>query len=451
MNPIYIRGFVVVLFLSMPSLASAQDVIEFLSGAKVEGKVTTIDAQGKQVTFEAVIGGKSFPRVYGYDRIHAVQYQGKRYVINEKVDTPTTPVRRPTTPAASTPSGNSSTPRPTTSGRAASDINAAIADAGRTLPDWFESTRLDFPPGLDLSWPEKPPGGWNNQKNVGQYIWDVINPNPTRWREGVRLMHHLITLHENNPDVKLRATKELARMHFELLQDYPRAAYWYLQAGVGKGGQYDSSDNAAHLAECYFRMGNPKMAADLMNRLPLTYAILKLWGDMGDTAKCVQMAIASAPNSSFPPLNYLVAGDAYRVAGDYKNALAAYQKVVQESQKPPQQPRNDKIRQRAQASIAALQALAAFDLNRVPDGTYRANSVGYEGPVDVEVTVAGNRIEAVKVTQHKEKQFYSSITDTTAKIVSKQGVIGVDATSGATITSEAIINASVKALASGTP
>ena len=61
--------------------------------------------------------------------------------------------------------------------------------------------------------------------------------------------------------------------------------------------------------------------------------------------------------------------------------------------------------------------------------------------------MAGGRIEAVRVVHHKEKQFYSAIDDTTRKIVQRQGVKGVDATSSATITSNAIINASAKALA----
>ena len=71
------------------------------------------------------------------------------------------------------------------------------------------------------------------------------------------------------------------------------------------------------------------------------------------------------------------------------------------------------------------------------------------GPLHVAVVVKSARIESVKVTQHTEKQFYSAITDTTARIIDKQGVKGVDMTSGATITAEAIVNATAKALAGG--
>jgi uncharacterized protein with FMN-binding domain len=41
------------------------------------------------------------------------------------------------------------------------------------------------------------------------------------------------------------------------------------------------------------------------------------------------------------------------------------------------------------------------------------------------------------------------MTDTPAKIIAKQSVQGIDATSNATITSEAIINATAKVLSSG--
>ena len=100
---------------------------------------------------------------------------------------------------------------------------------------------------------------------------------------------------------------------------------------------------------------------------------------------------------------------------------------------------------RAQANIEAIKLVELLDLKRVPDGTYRDSSIGYNGPVHVEVQVANGRIANVKVVKHEEKQYYSSITDTCQQMILKQGAKGVDATSGATITSEAILNAGLKA------
>ncbi len=55
----------------------------------------------------------------------------------------------------------------------------------------------------------------------------------------------------------------------------------------------------------------------------------------------------------------------------------------------------------------------------------------------------------MKVTRHREKQYYASLTDTPARIIKKQSLKGISATTGATLTSEAIINATAKALAGG--
>jgi len=68
----------------------------------------------------------------------------------------------------------------------------------------------------------------------------------------------------------------------------------------------------------------------------------------------------------------------------------------------------------------------------------------------VAVTVRNHRITNVKVTRHVEKQYYSSLTDIPNQIIAKQSVRGIDATSSATITAEAIINAVAKALVQAT-
>ena len=102
---------------------------------------------------------------------------------------------------------------------------------------------------------------------------------------------------------------------------------------------------------------------------------------------------------------------------------------------------------RATASLEAIKLFDLLDLKKVPDGVYTASSMGYETQVEVEVTMKAGRIEDAKVTKHHEKQFYASVTETPARIIAKQSVKDVDATSRATITSEAIINATAKALA----
>jgi uncharacterized protein with FMN-binding domain len=237
----------------------------------------------------------------------------------------------------------------------------------------------------------------------------------------------------------------LGRMYFNLLEDYPRAAFWWQKAGVARGAGEDPVAGV-HLAECYWRMGNRAMAVELLGQLPLTYPTIKLWADLGETGKALQIAEAGARSGS-ADIAYLYAGDACRVAGQLSKALQYYQKVLAQEATGKAAGHVNRSQNRARANIEAIKLFELSDLSRVPDGTYQASSLGYEAQVGVEVVVRDGRLQSVRVTQHREKQYYSALTDTPRKLVAKQGVKGVDATSGATITSEAIINATAKALA----
>src|SRR5579872_2658248 len=121
------------------------------------------------------------------------------------------------------------------------EVYTLIEKLGRTPPEWYAKTPLDYPKTLDLSWPERPQPPWNNQKNVGQYVWDVINPNPARWPEGIKLMHHLLTVHKDDKATQERAMLNLGRMYHDLLEDYARAAFWYRKVGAENVEEFPSS------------------------------------------------------------------------------------------------------------------------------------------------------------------------------------------------------------------
>jgi uncharacterized protein with FMN-binding domain len=167
-----------------------------------------------------------------------------------------------------------------------------------------------------------------------------------------------------------------------------------------------------------------------------------LWAELGEHDRALQMAERHARQY---PTAYLTCGDICRHAGRYDEALAHYQKVaaLKDREKFGRAIYNAKDR------MLGLQAERAFDLSRIRDGTYTAQSLGYAGLLEVAVTVKNRRITAVKVIRHEEKQYYSSLTDIPRQIVEKQSIKEIDATSGATITAEAIITASAKALARG--
>ena len=226
------------------------------------------------------------------------------------------------------------------------------------------------------------------------------------------------------------------------MQDHARAAFWWRKAGVDQGDGYG---RGVHLAECYWRLGNKQMAVALIEKLPPQFEAIKLWADMGEPAPCAGHRRAE-PKGPAADVALIYAGDACRVAGQYQQALQYYEQLLalpvgHASQGPHRAEPAPRGRQHR-----GDQALRHARLRRVPDGTYRSAQPGLRGRRAGRGGRQGGRIESVRVTEHREKQFYSSMTDTPRKIIEKQGVKGIDATSGATITSEAIINATAKAL-----
>ena len=331
--------------------------------------------------------------------------------------------------------------------RTRAEVEALIRNVGSTSPEWWDSVEPRYPKTLDLSWPLKPVGKWNAQKNVGQFIWDIINPNPGRWKEGVKLVHRLMISNKNDPTKLTRSMSTLGRMFHDLLEDWARAAFWW-RMSASRGGQY----NPLGLAHCYWKLGNKSMAVEILSRYGRDYtrhgAIIKLWAEMAEFDKAIRLAEEKA-RTGMADVGYLTAGDVCRLGGDYKRALVYYQKALAASGTNGREKDFQHNVERARANIQAIKCFDALDLSQIPDGAYQAASLAYAGQLHVEVIVKGGRIESVRVAKHKERQFYSALTDTPKQIIDRQSVKGVDAVTGATMTSEAIINATAKALASG--
>lgn len=333
----------------------------------------------------------------------------------------------------------------TPAARTRAEVEALIKEVGAKPPEWWNSVTPRYPKTLDLNWPLKPVGDWNANRNVGQFIWDIINPNPSRWKEGVKLVHQLMIRHKNNPTKLTRSMNTLGRMFHDLLGDWARAAFWW-RMSARRGGQF----NPLGLAHCYWKLGNKEMAVEILSQYRGDYtrhgAVIKFWAEMGEFEKAIRLAEEKA-RSGMADVGYLTAGDACRLAGDYDRALSYYEKAAAARTSNGREGDFKRNIERARANIQAIRCFDALDVSRVPDGTYKAGSTAYAGELHVAVTVRSKRIESVKITEHKERQFYSAFTDTPNQIIAKQSVKGVDAVTGATMTSEAIINATAKALA----
>jgi len=319
------------------------------------------------------------------------------------------------------------------------EVQALIKKIGSTPPEWFKDTPLKYPKTLDLSWPPDPGGPWDPSRNIGQFIWTSINENEGRWKEGIRFLHHVLVVNQKDPAVVTKTMGALAYMYHNLHQDWARAAFWWQKAG---------ETDKVELAHCYFKLGSKAMAIEILDEWPADYtrhcSVARHWSEIGENEKALAMALETARHT--PDVGFLAAGDICRTAGRTKDALAYYEKALAAAEGG----RDLKqTKDRAQASIDAIKLVDTLDIKRVPDGVYRDSSIGYNGPVEVEVRVTRGKVSGVKVVRHEEKQYYSSITDTCQQMILKQGARGVDATSGATITSEAILNAGLKALAKG--
>jgi uncharacterized protein with FMN-binding domain len=327
-------------------------------------------------------------------------------------------------------------PAPTAqSTRTEAEVDKLIDEAGKTQPDWWDSTPLNIPSTLRLDWTTVK--GWNNRVNLGAYFWDIIDPNPGKWKEGVKLAMHTYTLNKGNAVAQTKAVHTLSHIYGEMLQDYARAAFWAKKAG----------DQPILLADCYLRLGCKSAATEILRSLGADFTrngqAIKLWADCGDLNTALAWAEKRAAAGD-PVSAYLAAGDACRRAAQTAQAIQFYHKAI--TAKPGTNRDHNVNVKRATANLEAVKLFDALDLAKIPDGTYKASSIGYVGPVEMIVTVKDKKIESLKPGTHHEKQFYASFDDVPPRIITKQSVKGIDTTTGATVTSEAIINATAKAL-----
>ncbi len=372
--------------------------------------------------------------------------------------------------------------------RTKAEVDALIAQAGSSTPDWWNTTELDYPETLDLNWPVRAgfgPGrfeerggrdrrggrgrrgfdwGQSQPTNVDEYLIHVVYPNPSRHKAGMKLVHHLMIRHRDDREKLRRSLNTLGEMFYELFGDYARAAFWWQKCAALGGGT-----DAAKLARCYFELGGRTTAADLLTQAGSddarnTKDVIKLWAKIGEVDKALGMiesygGAGSSGTDRFgfrgrrsmsQSSKYLLAAEICRGAGRCDEALAYYAKVLalpnSETRPADHHETDDKFE--AQVNSTGTRFLRALDLTRVPDGSYTETVEAYGGPMTVRVVVRNRRIESVEVTRHRETYEYLIMAQPTARqIVQKQGFEGVDVITGATVTSDAVINAAAAALA----
>jgi uncharacterized protein with FMN-binding domain len=299
---------------------------------------------------------------------------------------------------------------------------------------------------------------------VDDYLIQVVYPNPSRHKAGIKLVHHLMIRHKDDREKLKRSLNVLGEMFYELLGDYARAAFWW-QKCAEMGGAADSMK----LARCYFELGSKAAATELLSQTDSsstrnTKELVKLWARIGEVDKALRM-IDSIPDGGSRAAGrfdrrgtagmtqsgrYLLAAEICRGAGRYDEAMAYYEKVLAlpDSQTRPANHHETDDKFEADVNRTGTRFLQKLDLTRVPDGSYTSTVEAYGGPMTVQVVVRNGNIESVDVTRHRETYEYLVMAQPTARqIVQRQSFEGVDVITGATVTSDAIINAAAAALA----
>ena len=424
----------------------AQDRIELNSGITLSGTVVSVSET--TLTVEITAGSRKLTRKFPLSRVKAITVDGQPKTFSGQ-----------SAPGKQTPSARTGNNTPNTATvpitsefieRSPKEIQAIIDQLGRTPPDWFEQTILDFPATLDLTWPDEKPPTWNYTRHIEHYIWDIINSNPARYRNGLRFLHHLLEVNRASPTTIAKIMNEMGRMYFEFFNDYARAAFWWQNAKITSDPRYQKSDNPAHLAECYWRLGNRDYALQTLEALPLTFGTIKLWGDLSETDRAISLAKQALANGLEASEVHLLAGDALRNAERFEEAISEYRSVLGLSATGPNQSQIDRNRRRAEGTIELINLFDRLNIAEVADGEYEDKSYGYAGNVELKTSVTGGRLTEIKITSLTDKQYFHAVDATIKKIIRAQSVKGVDAVSGATVTSEAVIRASAKALAQGT-
>ena len=127
----------VVLVFSFSGLLRAEDTVELTTGATARGKVRSY--AGSTVVIEVKIGNRTIQRRYPKSRVKVLTINGRRIDMNSK------------TPARTATAGQGRTER------SREEVLAEIDRLGKTPPDWYESTPLNYPKSLDLAWPMPAP------------------------------------------------------------------------------------------------------------------------------------------------------------------------------------------------------------------------------------------------------------------------------------------------------
>jgi len=176
----------------------------------------------------------------------------------------------------------------------------------------------------------------------------------------------------------------------------------------------------------------------------------RAFGDYAKAKATAQVAMKNLPTDkwriSCQANIYDALGDLYAEIGNKDLARRHYTKAAQLFPTS-KQPYGRHLLVRRAAKVRRkidLLDMGAIKPGKLANGKYSGNSLGYTGPLSVTVTVRGGRITDIAV-RHKEKIHQNATKIIPKRIVDSQS-LKVDAVTGATVTSQGIVDATLQAL-----
>ena len=257
------------------------------------------------------------------------------------------------------------------------------------------------------------------------------------WKKARLHIRKLLSQGKNREAIKLTYDYLVVRKANKNDHEYPMYLYlggehaWAAKVYVGRLA--DKPEGHTHeylsLASIYVRFGEPQKALGLLavalERLPKPPWRIATEAQVHDRI-----------------------GDVHAATGEPAKAIESYRTAMRRFPQS-KQPWGRHLIHRHVAKIQAkldLLERKSLDLSRVRDGVYRGTSQGYAKALQAAVTVRGGRIVDITL-KHEEKIEQGATRIVPQQIIAMQS-LSVDAVTGATITVQAIVDATYRALQS---
>jgi uncharacterized protein with FMN-binding domain len=336
-------------------------------------------------------------------------------------------------------------------GRAQTPASPPEAFGPAVWPDWARPIRFEPQAGKPwLAFPNSRTGTAGMKESVGRlrYALDTLPGEPDTPFYRYQQSRHLLDLDEDS----------LALLHLTQLIRLPVSNTPYRKTGEHPTLDDLIRDSRLLLARLYARRGLAREALAELGQAPVRSGydairhaeVLVLLGDASAAAMLDKAKGGGHPEKNFSDVFLrLRAALLARASGRdslVRTLAAPITAKGIEFQKWPQWKSSCAILIQVERQAQSGKSAAG----PWKDGVYRGTSPGFDRPVEVSVRISGGRLEEVKTVSARESRPWSALDIIPARILRRQG-LNVDAVTGATVTSCAILAAVDQALEQARP